>query len=428
MSHGKVRATWVAATTLVAISGAAADEVAELPIYAWKDLGDLPGGYDNSVPTAINSHGAVAGYSSAATGFHAFLFDSDLMTDLGEFPSGADYSVAWGMNDSSAVVGMSKTSSRDLGFVWVSGVMSSLGWPPFGYDSVARDINNAGQVVGYTNSGSQAGHAFLRQGNNWIDLGDLPGGYDQSGATAINENGEVAGYGATATGYHAVFWDSFGGIHDIGELPGGYESAFASGINDLGTVVGWSLGSEGQAAFIWDATRGMRSLGDLAGGDNYSLARGINNVGTVVGYGITNDGQRGFVWDEASGIRDLNVIVGDLQSWIIFEAMAINNVGQIAAVASDGPSRAHAVLLTPISHLLTSLEIAAGGVEPDKRLLKQVSLAGTYYDANDLQATCSQLTDLNSQVQKLPSKKTSQAQKDDLLGQSTAIMDALGCP
>jgi hypothetical protein len=67
-------------------------------------------------------------------------------------------------------------------------------------------------------------------------------------------------------------------------------------------------------------------------------------------------------------------------------------------------------------------------VGPDSKLPKQVTLAQSYYDAQDLQATCSQLTYFNSQVQKLPPKKTPQAVKDDLIQQSTSIMDATGCP
>ena len=74
---------------------------------------------------------------------------------------------------------------------------------------------------------------------------------------------------------------------------------------------------------------------------------------------------------------------------------------------------------------------------PDSKLAKQISLAQTYYNADDLQATCSQLTYFDSQVQKLIPKKEGQVpigpkitrqQADDLIGQSTAIMDAVGCP
>ena len=66
-----------------------------------KDLGDLPGGEDISVAVDVNNAGQVVGYSTAATGYRAFLWDSvNGMQDLGVLPGGPDYSVAYAIADS----------------------------------------------------------------------------------------------------------------------------------------------------------------------------------------------------------------------------------------------------------------------------------------------------------------------------------------
>ncbi len=116
---------------------------------------------------------------------------------------------------------------------------------------------------------------------------------------------------------------------------------------------------------------------------------------------------------------------------------AINEAGQVTGVASTADGKTHAFLATPISSLFADLLADSAVAGPDSKLAKKISLAQTYYDADDLQATCSQLTDFDSQVLKLIPKKADQVphgpkitrqQADDRIGQSTAIMEAVGCP
>jgi len=67
-----------------------------------------------------------------------------------------------------------------------------------GSSSCANGINNNGQVVGYTDTGSGASHAFLwTSGGGMQDLGTLGG--SNSGANGINDNGQVAGWSGIST-------------------------------------------------------------------------------------------------------------------------------------------------------------------------------------------------------------------------------------
>jgi probable HAF family extracellular repeat protein len=72
--------------------------------------------------------------------------------------------------------------------------------------SIAEDINNRGQVVGFSYMASGAEHAFLWEDGEMIDLGTLNG--FESGANDINNRGQVVGYsGDDGSGdVHAELW------------------------------------------------------------------------------------------------------------------------------------------------------------------------------------------------------------------------------
>jgi probable HAF family extracellular repeat protein len=191
---------------------------------------------------------------------------------------------------------------------WVAVDLGTLG----GADSVATDINEPGQVVGWSRTASSPSRqrAFLwTRDDGMKDLGSL--GADSS-AAAINDAGKVVGSSLTTpTGAvtHAFLWTAAQGMKDLGTLGG--TASTATDINNAGQVVGWSHGpSTYRRAFLWTETAGMVSLGTPGG--NHSEAHGVNEYGAVVGWSeISPFGPRhAFMWTVSGGMIDLGVLNG----------------------------------------------------------------------------------------------------------------------
>jgi probable HAF family extracellular repeat protein len=146
-----------------------------------------------------------------------------------------------------------------------------------------------------------------------VALGDLPGGYFSSNASAVSADGEVVvGVSAVENGSEAFRWAEATGIVGLGYLVNEFRWSEATGVTaDGSTVVGFAVvdavvRSEGEfeqitnAAFIWDTDHGMRDLKtvletehelDLAGWQLTS-AVDISDDGLVIaGNGINPQGQ-----------------------------------------------------------------------------------------------------------------------------------------
>ncbi len=181
------------------------------------DLGTLLGTLNSSGRAwGINEAGVAVGLSrnAANTTSHATMWSSGSISNLGSLNGGTNFSQAYGINDSNVVVGssvvgkVSPTSSTDLNhaFVWTQGVMVDLGAHPFDTNyihSEAKDVNNAGEIVGYTakffGSPTSGGAAMLWHNGEAIDLNTLvpPGsGWVLQSAEGINDRGDIVGYGS----------------------------------------------------------------------------------------------------------------------------------------------------------------------------------------------------------------------------------------
>jgi probable HAF family extracellular repeat protein len=122
------------------------------------------------------------------------------------------------------------------------------------------------------------------------DLGSFGG--EHSVALDINNRGQVVGWYYTFSGQTRAFLWENGMMQDLGTL-GGLETV-PEAINDLGQVVGWSNTADGRFhAFLWE--RGvMKDLDLLIDADRHVWAEfvratDINNRGEIVGLGSSGD-------------------------------------------------------------------------------------------------------------------------------------------
>jgi probable HAF family extracellular repeat protein len=119
-----------------------------------------------------------------------------------------------------------------------------------GSNNWARDINDSGQVAGYSETANNAaGHAYITgpDGMGMTVLGTLGG--SNSAAYGINDLGEVVGVADTIDQVHAFLF-SHGGITDLALLDvvvaAGWRIYGAADINNNGQIIGSGFNSQGQ--------------------------------------------------------------------------------------------------------------------------------------------------------------------------------------
>jgi probable HAF family extracellular repeat protein len=311
--------------------------------YTITDLGD--GTNQFSVSYAMNNLGDVVGDAN----FHACFWMHGIIVIPPSLATG--FSTARGINNRRQVVGgRVNASGSSVAFVYDNGVVTDFQLPTGTTYSLAAAINNRGDVLLNILNGAN-GSTVLWTGDGPRQIPSLGGSYISG--NGLNQRAQVVGEStpAGANLSHGFLWAD-GQITDIGVLTGGetgnYSSAIA--INDAGRVVGVSSAArQTQHAFVW-AQGIMTGLGTLPG-DNRSYATAINNRGEIVGWsasvtGIIMGATRAVLWEHDT-VYDLGDSIPAGSGWVLDQATAINDRGQIAGIGHrDGLSRAF--LLSPV--------------------------------------------------------------------------------
>ncbi|MEQ1558366.1 MAG: hypothetical protein ABL933_05425 [Methyloglobulus sp.] len=318
--------------------------------YSFKTI-DFPGS-TSTKPASINASGQVTGNYSGG----AFFYSSGTFTNIdiiGYYYCGSQNTCPYhvstiplSINDLGQVVGSRAWESHDPGpvsFLYSSTSGTSIKLTNTSY---ARDINNAGQVVGYgsppigstlyyagaytylsftgdyntftfasglNNKGQIVGtyyfwqdpapqirHGFVKNGGSYLTL-DVPNAASTYGSS-INSSGQVAGFNVDATGINHGYIYS-GGAFKTFDVPGSiYSSSSNPGfpypdpnlkINDKGQVSGtYTDVSGGFHGFVYSS--GVVMTIDIPNATT-TFVNDINASGQLTGYYVDNTGTHGFI-------------------------------------------------------------------------------------------------------------------------------------
>jgi probable HAF family extracellular repeat protein len=328
--------------------------------YTVQDLGTLAGD-SSSVAWAINENGDVVGWSTGPNGTRAFVFtNAGGLVGLPGLPD-RPRTVARDINDAGVIVGSANAGGTDLGHavMWRAGAVQDLGTLGTGFYSEAWGVNAFDQVVGwsYTDGGSglTGVHGFLYTANpksmgplsplsDTARLIDLTPESDAGSALDINDAGQVTGYKTAFGGYHAFRWQA-GVFQDLGVLPG-LAHSFGWAINAFGAVAGNATSAAGNTEQLFRYTDGP-GLQNLGGTGEHNVALGINGAGLVVGT-RGNSLKRALRFTDAGSLQDLNTLIDPSLGWVLEAANDVNDAGQIVGYAFNNfAGQTHAVRLQP---------------------------------------------------------------------------------
>ena len=311
----KTAASAIRSVLLSALLSATTTSVLAATTYSVTPLQDLE---STSYPAAIGPTGNIVGSSFRLDSYASVVWDNAgtvhelIPGDIGE-------SQAYDINAKDQVLLYSYGP-----YIWENGVLTPLNVGVSAAPLVGPlAFNDSAQVTGtgyFLDGTSYRLHAFLVSSGLTTDLGALPGA-TTSWANEINNTGDVVGYSyATLATAHAVLWRN-GAVVDLGTLPG-QASSVANDINDRGQIVG----SSGGRLFVWQ-NGVMTDLGKYSD-STFVSAQHINNNGDIIGQIHTpgSDTSSPFLW--SNGVfTDIGPV---MQNGHGCTATDINDAGQIA--------------------------------------------------------------------------------------------------
>jgi probable HAF family extracellular repeat protein len=224
---------------------------------------------NNGQVSRINKHGQIVGWKDLGQS-EAFLYEADgKMVRLNEL-GGASRALA--INDSGQTAGRI-TLGTEKSFVDQNGAMQFIAKEIDGY---AIAMNNKGDVLILEVSGNSSRTLLWRNGS-LTDLGDLGG--ELTMGRDINDAGQVVGWAQTASGdYHPFIWEG-GVLTDLSIYTGSFGAAVA--INEAGVILLKASDMYGDRNLLLE-NGVLTDLGNF--GSSYAVANDLNSSGQIVGW------------------------------------------------------------------------------------------------------------------------------------------------
>lgn len=364
--------------TLLALSIATLVSTSVAAPYEVVDLGGLGG--TTSVVYDINEAGQAVGYANGPLNdegereffAHAVQFDDAGNIDLGVLTDGTT-SEAVGINDMMVSVGFGNVATENDGVtktdqfavVYEGGTVNKILDIEGVYQIVAYDINNNNKVIlgakydvepDNEDVGTpDRGFVYDRNTDQYSIIEPFAEDPNRNAyITAINDNDDIVGFAdiEDGDGFRVASY-----ITNASDVSSKVEietidnrALFAMSLNNKQEVVGniYIPGTRNnREAFYIDMSvtnPELKLLGFLDEDFNDSRAMDINNVGQIVGRALVSVptiGESGAFLYENDEMKNLNDLIACDSPWILTEARAINDAGQIVGVGTvDGEIRA----------------------------------------------------------------------------------------
>lgn len=242
-----------------------------------------------------------------------------------------------------------------------------------------------------------------------IDLGTLGGNY--SYASDVNDTGQVVGYSTTASGSYDPFsWTKTSGMVDL-STSGGYASA----VNESGQVVGYTYIGGHQHAVLWNPLAQDTTPPVITVPANITV-NATGPAGAVVAFTVT-----------ATDENPTNpTVTCTPASGSVFPIGTTSVYCAATDAAGNTGTGQFNVRVRGAAEQLASLHDAVVGIGPDTSLVDKISDAQTALARNNVTATRSILDAFINQVKAQFGKTISQNTATALITDATRIKVVLG--
>lgn len=252
------------------------DRSGRLNAFLWEE-GVLRTVVTGGQASRINNQGQVVGWMEPLGHPEAYVYEGTGLLVRLNTVGGASQALA--INDTGQTAGRI-TNGGESAFLEEGGNLRFIAHELDGY---AIAMNNVGQIL-LKRLDADGFRTLLWQAGNLTDLGSL-GGPNTQGQD-INDAGQVVGWSQTAAGqYHAFRWEN-GAMVDLSAVAGEFSSAVA--INEKGEILLKSSAVEGDKTLLY-ANGQVTDLKNF--GFAYAVPADLNNRGEIVGWLKTEQGE-----------------------------------------------------------------------------------------------------------------------------------------